>query len=267
VSELESERVRDYFARRETVATWWTPDEGPLAFHYDAELQVLEEQLLARPEFAGRELQVLDVGTGRGRFGVHLAERGHRVIGVDLNPDMVELAAENARRRGVGDRYQVRQGSAENLSGHGVECFDLVLCMELFDHLPDLSRVLAEMQRALRPGGRLAFTWVPDESLYGALGNLYRRVRRDRGEPMISRTWSLRELERRLAGAGLALEQHFGIGVLCASAQTRLFGDNPLVRLATAVARLESRWRPYHAGWLARHGAHGVGIARRAQDA
>jgi SAM-dependent methyltransferase len=152
------------------------------------------------------------------------------------------------------------------LSGHGVGRFDLVLCMELFDHLPDLARVLGEMQRALRPGGRLAFTWVPDESLYGALGNLYRRLRRG-GEVMISRTYSLREIERRLADAGLVLEQHFGIGVLCVNAQTRLFADNPLARLATAVARLESRWRPYHTGWLARHGAHGVGIARLAADA
>ncbi len=42
MSELDSERVRDYFTRRETVADWWTPDEGPLAFHYDAELRVLD---------------------------------------------------------------------------------------------------------------------------------------------------------------------------------------------------------------------------------
>ena len=123
------------------------------------------------------------------------------------------------------------------------------------------------MHRALAPGGRLAFTYVPDESLYGALGNLYRRVRRRSREVMISRTYALPEVRDALGDADLALEDHFGIGVLCASAQTRLFGDNPLVRLATGVARLESRWRPYHAGALARHGAHVVGIARRHEDA
>lgn len=263
MSELERDRVRDYFSSRETVAGWWTPDEGPLAFHYDAELRVLDEQLDVSADW-----QVLDVGTGRGRFGAHFAERGCHVVGVDLNPDMVELARETARHRGVAERFEIRQGGAEDLAAHGVGRFDLVLCMELFDHLPDLSRVLAEMGRALRPGGRLAFTYVPGESLYGVLGNTYRwwqRRRQAAGEPMISRTYSLSEVRARLADAGLELEGYWGIGVLCASAQTRLFTDNPLLRLATALARLESRWRAYHAGALARHGAHVVGVARHAQ--
>jgi 2-polyprenyl-6-hydroxyphenyl methylase/3-demethylubiquinone-9 3-methyltransferase len=260
--ELDPERVHDYFARRQTVTSWWTPGEGPLAFHYDAELQVLDEQL-ALPAHA----RVLDVGTGRGRFGAHFAEGGHQVLGVDLNAAMEELARAAARRRGLADRFEVRRAGAEDLSGLDLAGFDLVLCMELFDHLPDLSRALAEMVGALRPGGQLAFTYVPDESLYGALGNAYRwwsrRREGTRGELMISRTYSLSEVRRLLAGAGLSLEGHWGIGVLCLNAQTRLFTGNPLLRLATAVARWEARWRPYHAGVLARHGAHVVGVARR----
>lgn len=260
MSELDADRVRDYFARGETVSSWWAPDEGPLAFHYDAELLVLDEQLGASPDW-----RVLDVGTGRGRFGAHFAERGCRVLGVDVNPEMVELAREASRRRGVEARFEVRAGSAEDLGSFGND-FDLVLCMELFDHLPDLARALGEMARALRAGGRLAFTYVPGESLYGALGNLYRRFGRGRaaGEVMISRTYSAGLVRERLAEAGLVLEGLWGIGLLCVNAQTRLFGDHPIARLAAAVARWESRRHPYYGGRLARHGAHVVGIARRA---
>lgn len=259
MSELDSERVRDYFSRRDTVAEWWSPDEGPLAFHYDAELQVLDDQLPTDASW-----QVLDVGTGRGRFGAHFAARGCRVIGVDLNPDMVEIARETARQRGVQEHFEVRQGSAEDLAEHGRERFDLVLCMELFDHLPDLSRVLAEMRGALKPQGRLAFTYVPSESLYGALGNVYRALRRaSSDEVMISRTYRHSAVLERLADAGLRLEGHWGIGLLCLNAQTRLFSRNPLLRLATSVARLEARWRSYHGGVLAKHGAHVVGLASR----
>ena len=49
----DAERVGDYFARPGTVAEWWRPDEGPLAFHYAAELRVLEDVLPVDPALAG----------------------------------------------------------------------------------------------------------------------------------------------------------------------------------------------------------------------
>jgi ubiquinone/menaquinone biosynthesis C-methylase UbiE len=258
------EEVRDYFATPGTVSEWWTPDSGPLAFHYSAEIRVLAEQLTIEPAW-----RVLDVGTGPGRFGAFFAERGCRVTGVDLNPDMQEIARETARRRGVEDRFEVVGGSAEDLSPFGAGEFDVVLCMELFDHLPDLGRALGEMRRALKPGGRFLFTYVPSESLYGALGNAYRRLlaRRKPADRMISRTYSLREVRSQLARHGLPLERYWGVGVLCANAQTRLLGSNLAVRGLTAVARAEaSRWPYYRAPWLARHGAHVVGLARAVEN-
>lgn len=265
MSELDTERVSDYFARPDTVSAWWTPEEGPLRFHYEAELRVLEDHLGVDPGW-----RVLDVGTGRGRFGAWFARKGCRVLGIDLNPDMVELARETARRTGLDDRFEIRAGSALELSGLAEAPFDVVCCMELFDHLPDLDGALRAMRGVLRPDGRFLFTYVPSESLYGALGNLYRRVRRRvrPGELMISRTYGLADVRARLAGAGLALERYWGIGLLCANAQTRLFGEGLAMRALTAVARAEaSRW-PYHASpRLARHGAHVVGLARLSDPA
>jgi SAM-dependent methyltransferase len=260
VSQLDARRVRGYFSSRNTVATWWSPEEGPLAFHYDAELAVLDDHLSYDPAW-----RVLDVGTGRGRFGAHFAARGCRVTGVDLNPDMLEIARENARRRGVADRFDVREASADDLGAFGERDFDVVLCMELFDHLPDLGAALREMRGRLAPGGRFLFTYVPSESLYGFLGNLYRSMRglRRRGSDMISRTYSLPEIRRLLSEQDLLLERYWGVGVLCANAQTRLFGRNPLLRLSTAIARAEARRWPYHTRpRVARHAAHVVGLAR-----
>ena len=75
------------------------------------------------------------------------------------------------------------------------------------------------------------------------------------------------EVARALRRAGFDWERHFGVGALCLSAQTRLFGDSRLLRLATALARFESRRWPYHAGrFLARRGAHVVGIARATRE-
>jgi len=262
MSDLDARRVSDYFSARGTVATWWSPEEGPLAFHYDAELAVLDDHLAYDPSW-----RVLDVGTGRGRFGAHFAARGCRVTGVDLNPDMLEIARENARRKGVAHLFDVREASADDLGAFGGELFDVVLCMELFDHLPDLGAALGEMRSRLAPGGRFLFTYVPSESIYGLLGNAYRAVKglRGRGTDMISRTWSLPEIRRHLSERGLLLERYWGVGLLCVNAQTRLFGRNPLLRLSTAIARAEARRWPYHARpRIARHAAHVVGLARPA---
>ena len=48
--------------------------------------------------------RVLDVGCGAGRVGLHLQERGHDVVGIDLSP----LAVEVSRRRGVRDARKLR---------------------------------------------------------------------------------------------------------------------------------------------------------------
>jgi 2-polyprenyl-6-hydroxyphenyl methylase/3-demethylubiquinone-9 3-methyltransferase len=251
-------RVHDYFSTPNTVSRWWNPDDGPLAFHYDAELMVLENELPIDPAW-----HVLDLGTGRGRVGASFASRGCRVEGVELNPDMLEAARDTARQQGVEDHFELHQGSAEDLSAFASDDFQLVTCMELFDHLPDLAPVLAEARRVLEPDGWFAFTYVPGASAYGAFGNVYRRVRGRRGERIISRTYSTREVRGALTAAGFELDGYFGLGVLCLSAQTRLFQNNVLVRAVTAVARAEARrWPYYRRPWLARHGAHVVGLAR-----
>lgn len=257
---LDPQAVRSYFSRPGTVSGWWHPESGPLEFHYEAELRVLDDHLEIDPAW-----RVLDVGTGRGRFGIHFALRGCRVVGVDLSPEMLEIARRAARERGVEDRYRAEAGSAEDLSGFDANGFDVVLCMELFDHLPDVAAVLRSVRARLAPGGRLFFTYVPSESIYGALGNVYRfaRTRMGSGESLISRTYSLAEIRSRLAAADLRLERYWGVGLACVNAQTRLFGESRLLRALTALARAEARRWPYHdRPWLARHAAHVVGLAR-----
>jgi len=265
VGDLDSRRVGEYFARPGTVERWWTPDSGPLSFHYDVELDILEDALEVDPDW-----RVLDVGTGRGRFGLWFAERGCRVVGVDLNPEMLEAARQHARERGLEERIELRQGSADDLALLGDTRFDVVLCMELFDHLPDLERSLAAMRGVLAEDGRFLFTYVPGESLYGGIGNVYRwlRARLSPEETMISRTYALGEVRRRLAASGLELERYWGIGLLCLNAQTRLFTESPFTRMLTGLARAEAnRWPYYARPWLARHGAHVVGLARPRTEA
>ena len=260
VDELDPKAVPEYFSRSGTVEEWWSPDTGPLSFHYDAELRVIDDHLHA-PEGAS----VLDVGTGRGRFAIHMASKGLGVVAVDISSEMLDLAHRAAVEQGVDARIDFLRSSAEDLSVTDGQSFDVVLCMELFDHLPDLGKVLAQIRQRLSADGRFVFTFVPSGSLYGFLGNIYRWLRRISGSKsvMISRTYSVSEIEDCLAANGFELDRRFGLGFLCINAQTRLFGKNPISMAALALARAESRRWPYHEGpLLSRWGAHVVGIAR-----
>ena len=61
----DAERVTAYFERPGTVAEWWRPDEGPLAFHYAAELKVLEDVLPDSNVFNDYEVAHEFEGLGR----------------------------------------------------------------------------------------------------------------------------------------------------------------------------------------------------------
>lgn len=90
----------------------------------------------------------LDAACGTGRHGAHLARRGHRVVGVDLSPEM--LAAARARSPGI----DFREGTLTALPLEAASV-DLVVCALALAHLPDLGSGIAELGRVVRAGGRV----------------------------------------------------------------------------------------------------------------
>ena len=90
----------------------------------------------------------LDAACGTGRYARQLAARGHRVVGVDSSPDMLDAARTNLPEAD----FRVGDLSALPLDDDSV---DLAVSGLALSHVRDLASVFAELVRVLRPGGHL----------------------------------------------------------------------------------------------------------------
>lgn len=146
---------------------------GRAAATYDqvgAPLAALFGQRLVEIAGMGEGDRVLDVACGRGAVLVPAAETvgsGGRVIGIDLAAEMVELAADELRRRGL-ENAEVRVADGERLDGFAAGEFDCVACAFALFFFPDPAGALAEFRRVLRPGGTVAIsTWGKEDPRHG----------------------------------------------------------------------------------------------------
>jgi 2-polyprenyl-3-methyl-5-hydroxy-6-metoxy-1,4-benzoquinol methylase len=113
---------------------------------------------------AGQPLRVLDVAAGHGLFGITVAQRYPQVRVVALDwPNVLAVAAENARAAGVAERHALLPGSAFEVDWGGP--YDLVLLTNFLHHfdLAACEKVAAKAHAALAPGGRaVTLDFIPE---------------------------------------------------------------------------------------------------------
>jgi 2-polyprenyl-3-methyl-5-hydroxy-6-metoxy-1,4-benzoquinol methylase len=107
---------------------------------------------------------VLDVGCGTGVVAITAARLGARVSALDLSPQLLERARENARIAAV--NVDFHEGDAEQLPFADAE-FDVVVSQFAHIFAPRPQVVTAEMLRVLKPGGIIAFSTWPPEHMVG----------------------------------------------------------------------------------------------------
>jgi ubiquinone/menaquinone biosynthesis C-methylase UbiE len=129
------------------------------------ELAIVGEHLCESiPVHAGD--RVLDVGTASGNTAISAARRRAIVTGVDLVPALLE----HARNRAQAEGFQIdfREGNAMALT-FADSSFDVVLSTFGAIFAPDPQQTASEMARVCRPGGKIALTSWPPDSMLGKL--------------------------------------------------------------------------------------------------
>ena len=120
---------------------------------------------VANPHVLGRldeGATILDLGCGAGTdllIAAQMVGPGGHVIGVDMTPAMLSLARASANEMGVSERVELHESLIESLPLPDAEV-DIVISNGVIDLVPDKDAVFAEIDRVLKPGGRLQFADV-----------------------------------------------------------------------------------------------------------
>ena len=98
--------------------------------------------------------KAIDLGCGAGNYAIYLAGKGFDVTGVDIAPTAIELAEENARKKGVRCRFIVADilGDLHDIK----ETFDFAYDWEVMHHIfpGERKKYVANVNRLLNPGGK-----------------------------------------------------------------------------------------------------------------
>jgi SAM-dependent methyltransferase len=124
---------------------------------------IVGRRKLVRAALAARPGErILDVGCGPGFYLAELADEvgpEGALVGVDLSPQMLALAY---RRLGERENVALHEGESGSLPVESGS-FDAAVCVQVLEYVADVPAALAEIHRALRPGGRVLL-WDVDWS-------------------------------------------------------------------------------------------------------
>jgi len=152
------------------AAEWWDPAGKFKPLH---RINPLRLDYIARTVELPN-CKVLDVGCGGGLLAEGMASRGAKVTGIDRSPKALGVARLHAEQSGTDVRYE--ENDAETWAGQHAGAYDVVTCLEVLEHVPDVPRTVAACAAMLKPGGHFFFATLnrtPAAYLKAILGAEY----------------------------------------------------------------------------------------------
>ncbi len=163
------------------AATWWDRS-GPFwplhrlnALRTNYLRHVLARMFDRNPkdELPLAGLSILDVGCGGGILSESVAKLGASVLGIDVVEKNIEVARIHAAQANLPVRYETTSATALAVRG---DRFDVVLNMEVVEHVPQVPAFMADCARLVRPGGAMSVSTINRTAkswLYAIVGAEY----------------------------------------------------------------------------------------------
>jgi 2-polyprenyl-6-hydroxyphenyl methylase/3-demethylubiquinone-9 3-methyltransferase len=207
----------EQFAR--VGAQWWNP-RGPMAALHKfnpVRLGYIRDQAVAHFSRDPKKLdclsglRILDIGCGGGILSEPLARLGAQVVGADPSQENIAVASAHAKDSGVSVDY--RATTAEDLAAQR-EQFDIVLAMEVVEHVTNVDDFVATCATMVKPGGLMIAATLNRTMKSFALaivGAEYILRWLPRGTHQWDKFVTPEELERALTAGGLRITAERGV--------------------------------------------------------
>jgi 2-polyprenyl-6-hydroxyphenyl methylase/3-demethylubiquinone-9 3-methyltransferase len=190
------------------AARWWDPTSEFKPLH---EINPLRMGLLTSiTSLAGK--RVLDIGCGGGILAEAMARQGADVVAID----MAEASLSVARLHQLESKLDIdyRRIPAEELAEQEPASFDVVTCLEMLEHVPDPSAIVAACQKLVKPDGEVLFSTInrnPKSYLFAIIGAEYILNLLPRGTHEYAKFIRPSELAGWAREAGLSLKEQRGM--------------------------------------------------------
>ena len=183
------------------ASRWWDPQSEFRPLH---EINPLRVDYIERQCGGLADRKILDIGCGGGILAEALAQRGARVTGIDMAEMSLEVARMHRVESGLDIDYQ--RVTAEEFAARNPGEFDIVTCLEMLEHVPDPTSIVAAAARALKPDGRLVLSTLnrnPKSFALAILGAEYLLGMLPRGTHQYRRFIKPSELASALRASGM----------------------------------------------------------------
>lgn len=223
---------------------WWDPfgkfkplhkfNPARLAYIRDAASSHFGRDPRARAPLAG--LRLLDVGCGGGLVAEPMRRLGADVVAVDAAERNIKTAMVHAQETGLDIDY--RAATVEALIAAGEAPFDIVLNLEVVEHVADPAAFLADSSSLVRPGGMMVVATINRTLKAFALAKIgaeYVLGWLPRGTHDPAKFLKPEEIDRRLADAGMVVTGHAGVSYNPLMDLWKIDGNTDVNYMVTAI--------------------------------